>query len=282
MIKLLVIGSAGFVGSNFIRYVAFNHKNIEIISVDKISNPKDIHNVYMNKSSEFYLCDVCDQNIVNRIFEFNKPDYVIYLGLSTNGNFVQNNIMGFYNVLQACKTYKSSKVIFVKHLFNKNSLFTTTENTCASFLSNFELPFSIINTVDLFGSRQEVGLITNFYQDIRGNGKIILNQKGSIIRDILHVEDLSSAIMSVIENNKSSQSYDVSANIDFTDLEIANIMIEALGEGKIEFGNEDCSLQENINIDSSLIRENGWKPKKFKDRLKQTTFWFKQNEWFFR
>ena len=71
MNNVLITGCAGFIGSNLIRYLLFNDKDIKSFGVDKLNNYADIHNVYSNKSSEFFLANICDLDILKRIVKFN-------------------------------------------------------------------------------------------------------------------------------------------------------------------------------------------------------------------
>ena len=75
--KLLVCGSAGFLMSNFMRYLMYRSKDYEIISVDKLIHPEDFKRVYLNKNHRFYIGDVSNEYFMDRLIYIEKPNYII-------------------------------------------------------------------------------------------------------------------------------------------------------------------------------------------------------------
>jgi dTDP-glucose 4,6-dehydratase len=309
MARILVTGSAGFLGSNLIRYLIFNNKNTNIIGVDRLKNISDIHNVYINKSSEFYLADVCDIDTMNKIFELSKPDYVIHLASvasnSTNNindiMMINNNINGLKNIATLCVKF-NSKLIYVSttDVYNyieqtkkietsglyPSNKYIVSKICCENLLNVFglenNLNYNIVRTTEVFGPRQHNGVVVDMFLDIKGHEKINLYSKGNTVRDILHIEDFSSAISILLDKGADKEIYNLSANVDFTELEIAATIIETIGEGKIEFIDADID-NKYVEIDCDKIKNIGWKSlKKFKNRIKDSIIWYNNNQWFFK
>ena len=298
--RLLITGSAGFLGANLIRFLLFNKKEYEISGIDKLKDTAYIHNVYMNKSTDFYIADVCDKDIIDKIFGLTKPNIIIYLASKDHDNILYNNIIGFKNVLDLSIKHKADKIIYISttHLYdasqdivNEDSFLLPTneylisKQCCENLLiTNKSINYNIIRAPDIFGPRQLHGKVVEMFLDVKGNDNILLNNKGMNENDILHVEDFSNAVSMIIENGKQNEIYNATMNCDYTELEIASIVIEILKEGKIIFNNENIDLTyKSKKIDTSKIKSLGWKPlKKFKDRIKDTVWWFANNTWIFK
>jgi len=75
--KVLVCGSAGFLMSNFMRYVLYRSKEFEIVSVDKLIKPEDFQRVYLNRNHKFYIGDITDEYFMDRLIHIEKPDWII-------------------------------------------------------------------------------------------------------------------------------------------------------------------------------------------------------------
>ena len=77
MKKILVCGSAGFLMSNFIRYVLYRTKDYDFASIDRLDNLGDVKRIYRHKRHSFYVGDVCDTSFVQKVIELEKPDFVV-------------------------------------------------------------------------------------------------------------------------------------------------------------------------------------------------------------
>ena len=88
--KLLVCGSAGFYMTIFLRHIMYRNKNVKIVSVDNIKNPKDMQKLYSHKNHRFYLGDINDINFTRKIITHEKPDKIINgINYSYDQNFTQ-------------------------------------------------------------------------------------------------------------------------------------------------------------------------------------------------
>jgi len=299
--RILITGCAGFLGSNLIRFLSYTNKNITISGIDRLTTVSDIHNVYMNKSSQFYLADINNENLTRKIFEIEKPEIVIHLASTMFDHYesLNSNVVGLNTISKLCLDY-NAKLIYTSttQLYDKtNEKKYETSNVnptdyyliskrCGEDLLNVlgknGLKYNIIRATEVFGPRQHHGNLINSFLDVKGHGVIKLHSKGNCARDMVHVEDFSNAVSLVMENGKDNEIYNLSINNDFTDLEIASMVIEVMEAGKIEFIPEEIESQYlEINVDK--IKSLGWKPlKKFKNRVKDSVMWYNNNQWFFK
>lgn len=101
--KILVCGSAGFLMSNFMRYLLYMTKDFEIVSVDKLQNLKNYKNLYIHNHHRFYIGDITDEYFMDRLLYIENPDLIIngcfYSKEQANG--FDKIISGTSNLLRA-------------------------------------------------------------------------------------------------------------------------------------------------------------------------------------
>jgi dTDP-glucose 4,6-dehydratase len=113
--KILITGGAGFIGSNLIRQLIEETEH-EVINLDKLTyagNLSSLDAVKDNARYVFELIDLCDAAAVRDVFERIHPDAVMHLAAESHvdrsidgpGEFIQTNILGTFNMLQAALAY---------------------------------------------------------------------------------------------------------------------------------------------------------------------------------
>ena len=114
MKKYLITGCAGFIGSNFVYYMLNKYEDILLVNLDKLTyagnleNLKDIEN---DKRHVFVHGDICDKELITKLFEQYDFDYVINFAAESHVDrsianpeiFVQTNVLGTVNLLQNAK-----------------------------------------------------------------------------------------------------------------------------------------------------------------------------------
>jgi len=293
--RILVIGAVGFIGANLIRYLLFSKNNYTIIGIDKIEKSRDIHNIYSNKSFDFYIADILNEHILCKILEISRPNIIINLVDKLDATVSLMKTIHKCDFLENLKIIQLSSINVYKDIENTKeenktnscNFFEVENNICESVIKNYcqvlKIPYNIIRSDFLFGPRQNgmFDIINRCYHGSK-EGCISLSNKGENKRNITYIEDLNSAIISVIEKGKDNEIYNVSSGSDFSDLEIAFIIKEATkSDAEINFNFIDNNIYYNINTDK--IRKLGWKPKlPLKNRLIQTVEWFDKNPWYFK
>jgi dTDP-glucose 4,6-dehydratase len=113
--KILVTGGAGFIGSAVIRHIIENTSDT-VINLDKLTyagNLESLKNVSDNKRYAFEQVDICDRAELDRVFKIYQPDVVMHLAAESHvdrsitgpAEFIQTNIVGTYNLLEAARDY---------------------------------------------------------------------------------------------------------------------------------------------------------------------------------
>lgn len=147
---VLVTGAAGFIGSNLVMRLFHDFRNIRVIGVDSITDYYDVNIKYerlkeielLNLDWTFVHASIADKDAVERIFSEDRISVVVNLAAQagvrysiTNPDaYVQSNLIGFYNILEACRHYE------VEHLVYASS--------SSVYGSNKTVPYSTDDKVD--------------------------------------------------------------------------------------------------------------------------------------
>lgn len=113
--KILITGGAGFIGSAVVRYIINNTEN-SVVNVDKLTYAGNLEALAEVSASERYVfeqVDICNRAELDRIFKQYKPDAVMHLAAESHvdrsidgpADFIQTNIIGTYNLLEAARAY---------------------------------------------------------------------------------------------------------------------------------------------------------------------------------
>jgi len=150
--RILVTGSAGFIGANVVKKLLVSTKGSVIVGLDNCNNYYDVrlkeyrlaelNRIRHNNRYIFIKCDITDRIFLSSIFEEYRFDYVIHLAAQagvrysiTNPDvYLQSNVIGFYNVLELCRCFP------VKHLIYASS--------SSVYGDNHKIPFSTDDKVD--------------------------------------------------------------------------------------------------------------------------------------
>lgn len=158
---VFVTGSAGFIGSNLILELLKTQSPVHIVGLDNLNDYYDISIKewrlseiekcvanYSDSTYTFYKGDLADRKIVDNIFETHKPDIVVNLAAQagvrysiTNPDaYIQSNLIGFYNILEACRHSYDNGNIGVQHLVYASS--------SSVYGTNKKVPYSTDDKVD--------------------------------------------------------------------------------------------------------------------------------------
>lgn len=316
--KVLITGSCGFIMGNLIRKAVYEKQPYQLVSLDRV-NTNALNSMYWNKNHVFHIADIRDQHVVDVIFQFEKPDIVIHGAAETHvdvslhdpNSFVTSNVLGTQVVVNACIKHKVEKLIYVStdevygQLNNELSPSWTEEspvvprNLYAATKAAGELlvkaanqshglKYNITRSSNNYGPRQTPDkLVPKTVKCVLQDNKIPIYDKGLQVRDWTHVFDNCNAILTVLNKGEDNQIYNISANQEFTNIEVAQHICNSLGKGHnlVEYIQDPRENGHDFrySMDSKKIRSLGWEPKfKFKDGIVSTVEWYQANQWFVR
>jgi dTDP-glucose 4,6-dehydratase len=315
--KLLVTGGAGFIGSNFVRYMVNKYPEYQIVNLDlltyagNLENLKDIENA---SNYKFVRGDIADREFINGLFKEEKFDYVLNFAAESHvdrsitdpGIFVQTNIQGTLALLDAAKTLGVTKYLQVSTDEVYGTLGETgyfTEETPLAANSPYSASKAGADLLvrayhETFGLPVNITRCSNNYVPFHFPEKLIplmiinaLNDNelpiygdGLNIRDWLHVEDHCQAIDLVLHKGRNGEVYNVGGNNERTNIEIVKTILKHLDkpESLMKFVTDRPGHDRRYAIDATKLRtELGWSPKyNFDTGIEQTINWYLNNrEW---
>src|SRR5574338_167476 len=262
MKKVLVTGTCGFIFSNFIRRVIkYDEQPYQFVSVVRVAGNADT--IYANSSYDFYLADLRDQHIIDRIFQFERQDIVIHgaaesfvdASLSDPNSFVTSNVLGTQVVINACVKHKVERLIYIStdevygQLTGESDPAWTEDapldprnpysaSKAAGELmvkaahQSYGLIYNITRSSNNYGPRQTPEkLIPKAIKCITEGQKIPIYGQGLQIRDWTHVFDNCDALVTVLNSGKPNEVYNISANQEFPNIEVIQKICNAMGKG---------------------------------------------------
>jgi len=310
--KLLVTGNCGFIFSNFVRSLAYKNAPYDVVGVDLVSG--NANSLYYTKGHTFYIADIRDQHIMDRIFQFEMPDIVIHGAAETHvdnslhdpNSFITSNVLGTQVIINCCLKYKVEKLMFISsdevfgQLTNENdppwkeSDSINPRNPYSASKAAGELLvkaahqshgliYNITRSSNNYGPRQTPDkLIPKVIKCIIEEKKIPVYGQGLQIRDWTHVYDNCDAILTLLEKAEPNEIYNISANQEMTNIEVVQKICNVIGKGYelLSFVAERPGHDFRYSIDTSKIRKLGWNPRiKFPDGIVQCVEWYLKNKW---
>jgi len=311
--KILVTGGAGFIGSNFIRYMLSRYPHYKIVNLDKLTyagNLDNLSDVEDNPNYQFIKGDICDQNLVERTVE-EKIDVIVNFAAESHVDrsiydpkiFVQTNVLGTQVLLESALKFKTEKFVQIstdevygtltEGFFTESSLLLPNSPYSASkasadllvrsYFKTFGLPAVITRSTNNYGPYQfPEKLIPLFITNALSDQNLPLYGDGLYVRDWLYVVDHCKALDLVLHEGKTGEIYNISGNQEMTNLGITELILKKLNKPKslIKHVKDRPAHDRRYALDSSKIKkELGWKPDaSFEEGLSKTVEWYIANE----
>ena len=310
---MLVTGGAGFIGSNFIKYILKKYSDYEIINLDNLTyagNLANLADIQDNPNYEFVKGDICDGQLIDGLVK--KADIIVHFAAESHvdrsildsESFIKTNIIGTHILLEAAKNNGNKRFhhISTDEVFGSLSIGdepfkeatgydprspysaakASSDHLVRAYYHTYQLPITISNCSNNYGPYQfPEKLIPLFITNLIENKKIPVYGVGANIRDWIHVSDHCEAIDKIIHEGRIGETYCVGGNCEKTNLEITKKILELMGKSEemIEYVKDRPGHDLRYAIDNSKIkRELNWEPKiTFIDGLKQTINWYQEN-----
>jgi len=312
-VNILITGGAGFMGSDFVRFMVSKYPKYNFINYDKLTYAADLKNLKDIENKEnykFVVGDVCDFKLLVNILK--DIDCVIHLAAESHvdnsiGNsliFTMSNTYGTHVLLEAARLNNIKKFLHVStdevygdieegsfkedSTLNPNNPYSASkagaEMIVRSYYKTYKMPIIIVRGNNVFGPRQyPEKIIPAFITRLLENKKIPLHGDGSNIRTYIYVDDFSNALDIVFNNGKLGEIYNIGTSNEKSNLEIAKLILNKLGKDKsyIEFVKDRPFNDKRYSVDITKIKELGWKQQySFEDALNDTIKWYTDNkEW---
>ena len=318
---LIVTGGAGFVGSNFVHYVV-THTDYSVTVLDALTYAGNEANLEGLPEDRVHLVvgDVADREATRALVESLDPetDAVVHFAAESHNDrslsdpavFVRSNIVGTFALLEAVREFGvrlhhvSTDEVYgdlpleVERRFTEDSPYRPSSPYSATKASSDLLvrawtrSFGVRSTISIcsnnYGPRQHVEKfiprqITNLLDGVRPR----LFGDGANVRDWIHVDDHSSAVLAILERGRIGETYLVGAKCERSNREVARVILEAFGRDgdDIDFVADRPGHDVRYALDARRLEDElGWRPRHrdFDAGIRETIEWYRENEQWWR
>mgnify|MGYP001314437265 FL=1 len=264
MKNILVTGGAGFIGSNFVRYMLNKYKNYNIINYDKLTYAGNIRNlvgVDKYKNYKFIKADICNYKKLDDTFKSEKIDNVIHFAAESHVDksildpfsFVKTNVLGTLNLLEVSrKNWKNDYNGKLFHHISTDEVFgsaddglffnektpydphspysaskASSDHFVRAYFDTYDLPVKISNCSNNYGPFQfPEKFIPLIINNIINKKELPIYGDGQNIRDWIHVYDHADALDLIFHKGLIGETYLVGANEQRKNIEIVNIITD--------------------------------------------------------
>lgn len=303
--KVLVTGGAGFIGSHVVDCLIKQGHRVSIID-NLISGKKE----NVNRAAKFYLGDIKDRKLLDKVFQSEKPEVMIHFAAQKSVTHsvddpifdATENIIGSLNVFEAAKRNHAQKIIFTSTggaLYGNADQIPTSETQpiypespygiakyaiehyLRFYATNYPIKTIILRLANVYGERQdpkgEAGVVAIFC------GKIINHQEptifGATTRDYIYVQDVARAIIKALACDENII-VNIGTGVESKVIDLVGYLSKEAGRSiKPKLKPKRPGELERSALDCSLAaRKLSWQSEtNLEVGLKQTFNWFKHH-----
>lgn len=308
--KILVTGGAGFIGSNFVRYMLNTYHNYRIYNLDLLTyagNLDNLNDIKDHHNYHFIQGDIRDINKVTEVME--GMDAVIHFAAESHvdrsiigaDDFITTNVYGTYCLLEAAKKHNVKKFLHIStdevygsiengsfsetYPLDPSSPYSSSKASsdllALSYYKTYDMPVLITRSTNNYGPYQfPEKFVPLFITNCIEGKDLPLYGDGLNVRDWLHVLDNCKAIDTVFHKGTIGEVYNIGGGNEKTNIDVAGTIVELLGKKRdvIKLVKDRLGHDRRYSVDTAKINALGWLPSyDFNNGLKETINWYKEN-----
>ena len=311
--RYLVTGGAGFIGSNFVRFVLEREPEASVINLDSLTYAgvqATVDELNESPRHTFARGDIRDGGLVDDVVS--GVDVVVNFAAESHVDrsiegpsvFLETNVVGTGNLIDAARRHDVSRFVQVSTdevygsiadgfapegaSLEPSSPYSASKAGADLLVQSYEVTFDypaiITRCTNNYGPYQfPEKMIPLFVTNLLDGKKVPVYGDGLNERDWLYVEDHCAAIHLLVDEGTPGEVYNIGANAQVSNLELTKRLLEATGrdESFIEFVPDRPGHDRRYAVDSSKIRSLGWAPDHtLAERLVDTIEWYKnRSDW---
>ena len=317
MRRLLVTGGAGFIGSNFVRHV-LDHTDDAVTVLDLLTYAGNLRSLDGLPENRFTLVqgDICDAEVVDRLV--GTHDLVVHFAAESHNDnslrdpspFVSTNLIGTFTLLEAVRRHQTrfhhistdevygdleldDPERFTENTpYNPSSPYSSTKAgsdlLVRAWVRSFGVAATISNCSNNYGPYQHVEkFIPRQITNVIDGGRPKLYGAGQNVRDWIHADDHSDAVLTILRHGVIGETYLIGADGEQNNQQVVELILELMGRSRDAYDhvNDRPGHDMRYAIDSSKLRaELGWRPQyeDFAGGLQATIEWYRAHESWWR
>ena len=311
--KILVTGGAGFVGSNFVRFIYKHRPDWKITVYDALTYAGNMQNIEgLEDRVSFIHANICDENSINKAVS--ECDTIVHFAAESHNDnslddpwpFINTNLIGSFRILEAVRKYNKRlhhistdevygdlelddpKKFTPDTPYNPSSPYSSSKAgsdlLVRAWVSSFGIQATLSNCSNNYGPYQHVEkFIPRQITEILEGRNPKLYGSGKNVRDWIHTDDHSSGVLTILEKGKIGETYLIGANGEKSNKQVVEMILKLMGKNihDYEYVNDRPGHDLRYAIDASkLIEELGWQPiyTNFRQGLQNTIDWYVNNK----
>lgn len=313
--RLVVTGGAGFIGSNFVRYMLRNYADVAIVNLDKLTyagNLENLRDVETDGRYTFVQGDICDAAVVGEALR--GADAVVNFAAETHvdrsiaspQDFIRTDVLGTHTLLEAVRELGIARYLQISTDEVYGSIdegaFTEESPLCPSspysaskagadllvlaFRRTYGTPVVITRSSNNYGPWQyPEKIVPLFITNAIDDQPLPVYGDGLNVRDWLYVEDNCAGIDMVLRHGEIGEVYNIGGGNEVTNMEITHGILSRLGKdaGLIRHVADRPGHDRRYAVDCSKLRALGWEPRApFSEGLQRTVDWYRDNPGWWR
>ena len=316
--RVLVAGGAGFMGSNFVRYLLGRYPDAEVLVYDKLTYAGRLDNlrdVYWDKRFRFVLGDIGDEERLMEVIKSFEPDVIVNFAGETHVDrsinepapFLETNVVGVFHLLEVARRLEVPRLVHIStdevygdrwnlppasedDCFRPSSPYSASKASgdllCQAYWRTYGLPVIILRPSNNYGPYQyPEKLIPRTIIRALHDKPIPLYGGGWQKRDWLYVMDFAEALDTVMRRGSPGEAYNVPGFNEKTNLEVVKDILRLMGkpETLIKTVEDRPGHDRRYAMRGEKILSLGWRPKTpWHKGLRETVEWYLGNEWWWR
>jgi dTDP-glucose 4,6-dehydratase len=316
MVKVLVTGGAGFIGSNFVRYALRTHPDWHVTTLDKLTycgRLENLHDVLDHPRHTFALGDIADSDVSAPLVR--AAHIVVHFAAETHvdrslrsaGAFIHTDVFGTFALLEAARQAAGLRrfvQISTDEVYGSVAAGASTETDelrprnpysaskagadrlAYSYWATYEVPVIVTRASNNYGPYQfPEKVIPLFITNALEDRDLPLYGDGMNVRDWLHVEDHCAAIDLLLEKGADGEVYNIGGGNEVPNIELTRRILELTGKPDtlIHPVADRLGHDRRYALDTSKLRALGWAPRHvFADGLAATVDWYKASPWWWK
>ncbi|MCD6291357.1 MAG: dTDP-glucose 4,6-dehydratase [Anaerolineae bacterium] len=318
MRNYLITGGAGFIGSNFVRYLLDRYDDIRVVVFDKLTYAGNLDNlldVQDDPRYRFVRGDICDKEAVARAIQEHEIDTIVNFAAETHVDrsivdpdaFIQTDVYGTYVLLEAARQFHLERY----HQISTDEVYgdvppgrSSTETDpvaprspyaaskasadlmVLAYHTTYGLPITITRGANNIGPYQYPEKVvplftTNAIDDL----PLPVYGDGRQMRDYQYVLDHCEAIDLVLQRGRIGEIYNVGTGQEMENIKMVEILLDELGKPRslIQHVEDRPGHDRRYSLDVSKLKALGWQPRHtHEEAIRKTVRWYVENEWWWR